>query len=91
MQLHRRNNAKPFGLLPSQLWEGSDGLWSTFVLRVGTPAQMFRVLISTMNQETWVPLAGSCGPSDHLDCTNLRGIQAFQNAPSPGFQTNKAG
>ncbi|EPE24792.1 Acid protease [Glarea lozoyensis ATCC 20868] len=90
MELQRRSNVKPFNFSPSKFWEGNDGLWSTFLLRVGTPAQTFRVLISTMNQEIWVPLVGSCELSEPKNCADLRGIQPFQNAASPGFQTNKS-
>ena len=34
--------------------EGVDGTWSTFEIRVGTPANVYRVLPATSWQETWV-------------------------------------
>ncbi|KAH7336039.1 aspartic peptidase domain-containing protein [Rhexocercosporidium sp. MPI-PUGE-AT-0058] len=78
----------PFNFSPSGIFEGNDGSWSTFIIRVGTPAQTFRVLISTSGQETWVPLVDGCADFDPLNCGALRGVQDFQNAPSGGFRTN---
>ncbi|PVH88812.1 acid protease, partial [Cadophora sp. DSE1049] len=78
----------PYNFAPSGLFEGNDGSWSTFIIRVGTPAQTFRVLISTAGQETWVPLVDGCADFDPVNCGALRGVQDFQNAPSGGFRTN---
>jgi hypothetical protein len=81
---------QPFSFSPSANWEGNDGTWSTFIIRVGTPPQTFRVLISTAGQETWVPLAPqACLPTDPANCGDLRGAQTFQNAASAGFETNE--
>lgn len=76
---------------PSKLFEGNDGSWSTFIVRVGTPAQTFRVLISTAGQETWIPLVDGCAAFDPLNCGAMRGVQDFQNGPSGGFRTNLVG
>ena len=49
--------------LPSTLTsssEGNDGSWSTFNIRVGTPAQSVRVLISTNSPDTLVVLPAGC-------------------------------
>ncbi|KAG4434662.1 hypothetical protein IFR05_009867 [Cadophora sp. M221] len=78
----------PFDFSPSGIFEGNDGSWSTFIIRVGTPAQTFRVLISTTGQETWIPLVDGCADFDPSNCGSLRGVQDFQNAPSRGFRTN---
>ncbi|KAH6710736.1 aspartic peptidase domain-containing protein [Leptodontidium sp. MPI-SDFR-AT-0119] len=78
----------PFNFSPSGVFEGNDGSWSTFIIRVGTPAQTFRILISTTGQETWIPLVDGCAAFDPLNCGALRGVQDFQNAPSGGFRTN---
>ncbi len=80
--------AKPFSFSPSQAWEGNDGPWSTFVITVGTPEQVFHVLISTAGQETWVPLPQGCLPTDPSNCGSLRGVLPFLNQPSDGFQVN---
>lgn len=37
--------------------EGNDGPWSTFDLRVGSPEQFLRVLVSTASPEVIVPLS----------------------------------
>jgi hypothetical protein len=39
---------------------GDDGSWSTFSLRIGTPPQIVRLLISTAGQETWAVLPDIC-------------------------------
>ncbi|KAH9224900.1 aspartic peptidase domain-containing protein [Leptodontidium sp. 2 PMI_412] len=83
-----QNTSSPFNFSPSGVFEGNDGSWSTFIIRVGTPAQTFRVLISTTGQETWTPLVYGCADFDPLNCGALRGVQSFQNAPSGGFRTN---
>ncbi|KFX89411.1 hypothetical protein V490_07044 [Pseudogymnoascus sp. VKM F-3557] len=41
----------------SQYFEGNDGPWSTFDLRVGTPEQNVRVLVSTASPESMVVLS----------------------------------
>ncbi|KAG9229074.1 aspartic peptidase domain-containing protein [Amylocarpus encephaloides] len=83
-------DSQPFGFAPSLLFEGSDGQWSTFVVRVGTPAQTFRVMISNESHETWVPATEACTSSENPKCSDLRGIQPFQNEPSTGFKTNQS-
>jgi len=42
------------------LGDGVDGLWSSFALRIGTPAQDVRVLASTNSPETLVVLPLGC-------------------------------
>ncbi|CAG8953280.1 hypothetical protein HYFRA_00003487 [Hymenoscyphus fraxineus] len=68
----------PIVAVPSQHWEGADGLWSTFTIRVGTPSKTFRVLPATSWQETWVvygAAAGACNTSAGVpaDCADSRG------------------
>ena len=52
--------------------DGPDGPWSSFTLRVGTPAQDVRVLISSASQATWVVLPGGCKAKD-TGCQDDRG------------------
>ena len=52
--------------------DGPDGPWSTFTLRVGTPAQDVRVLISTAVEASWLVLPQGCAQGD-TSCPNLRG------------------
>ncbi|KAI0531890.1 aspartic peptidase domain-containing protein [Xylaria digitata] len=42
---------------PSEYFEGNDGQWSTFNLRVGTPEQDVRVIVSTASPESFVVLS----------------------------------
>jgi hypothetical protein len=78
----------PYVVPPSQEFDGNDGAWSTFFISIGTPAQDFRVQVSTQSGETWVVVPEGCYPSDGADCPNLRGAQPFQSAESMGFQSN---
>ncbi|KAF2008081.1 acid protease, partial [Amniculicola lignicola CBS 123094] len=56
----------PVVVAPDQDWEGIDGSWNTFTLRVGEPAQYVHVFISTASQQTWVIDDEACmkGPVD---------------------------
>jgi len=82
---------KPISVSTSQAWEGNDGLWSTFAVRVGTPEQVFHVLISTNGQETWVPVPEGCISSDPSNCGQLRGVLPFRNVQGTGFLVNEVG
>lgn len=77
-------NPPPFSFAPSQFWEGSDGPWSTFAIRIGTPAQTFRVLPSTAGQEIWIPAPEACTEEDPADCAQRRGAftSTFNNNTS---------
>lgn len=65
--------AKPISVEPSQGWDGNDGPWSTFAIRVGNPPQPLRVLASTTVPETWVVHEEGCTSSDGSKCPNARG------------------
>lgn len=65
--------------------DGPDGEWSTFTLRVGTPAQNVRVLISTASQSTWVVVPEGCGESD-ASCQEARGATFDYNVSSTWAQ-----
>ncbi|TID13194.1 acid protease [Venturia nashicola] len=65
----------PINFPASQNWEGVDGTWNTFVLRLGSPEQTVRVIISTASQQTWVVDPRAC-PDDTLNnqsCAESRG------------------
>ncbi|CAF9934917.1 MAG: hypothetical protein HETSPECPRED_009407 [Heterodermia speciosa] len=83
--------AKPIVVEPSQAWDGNDGPWSTFAIRVGTPAQLFRVLASTTAPETWVVGKDGCISTDPPGCANDRG-NLYNNSTSSTwkFQGNYA-
>ena len=71
-----------FTVPPSQVWDGNDGAWSSFVIRVGNPAQNFRVLPATSSDETWVPAPNDCEKGVAW-CGNGRGVEPF-NAGTSG-------
>ncbi|OIW32564.1 acid protease [Coniochaeta ligniaria NRRL 30616] len=67
--------------------EGNDGPWSTFNLRVGTPDQDVRVLVSTASPETLVVLSEfGCSTKAFktvpADCSASRGAMFSPNASS---------
>lgn len=53
--------------------EGNDGPWSSFELRVGTPAQNIRVFPGTSSTSTLVVLPQGCLSGTPGDCANARG------------------
>lgn len=68
--------------------DGNDGPWSSFPIRVGTPAQDLRVFVSTIATSTWVIQAPlGCEGYAGSDCANARGGN-FTNATSSTW-TNK--
>jgi hypothetical protein len=78
----------PLVFSPSQLWDGQDGNWSSFTVRVGTPEQNFRVLPSPATGAVIVPHVTGCQPSngDPYNCAALRGV--FESNQQLGFQPN---
>ena len=84
------NGASPYTFPVSQAFQGNDGQWSTFVIRVGTPPQNFFVLPATNGQETWVPYALACMDNLTVSCGQERGVQGFASHPSPGFNENSS-
>lgn len=78
----------PFSYAPSQLWDGNDGSWSSFIVRIGTPPQDFRVFPSTTGQETLIPFPEGCTSSDPSSCGELRGVMPAQGVQGTGYATN---
>jgi hypothetical protein len=79
---------EPFVFSPSQAWDGNDGRWSSFIVRIGTPEQTFRIFPSTSGHETFVPLPEGCIESDPSNCGSLRGAYPFNGKDSNGFAVN---
>ncbi|KAF2260029.1 acid protease [Lojkania enalia] len=50
----------PVSVAPTQNWDGIDGSWNSFALRIGEPSQFARVFISTASQQTWAIHATAC-------------------------------
>lgn len=64
----------PVAFNPDQNWDGIDGSWSSFTLRVGTPAQTVRVFPSWMSYQTLVVAPQGCTYATNLDaCSSSRG------------------
>ncbi len=87
------NEPSPFSFAPSQAWDGDAGSWSSFIIRVGTPPQDFRVLPSTSGQQTWIPVPEGCNQSYQSNplpsnCGASRGAMPFQGSQSNGFVSN---
>ncbi|KAH0362418.1 acid protease, partial [Aureobasidium melanogenum] len=78
----------PFSFAPSQYWDGNDGSWSSFMVRIGTPPQDFRVFPSTVGQETLIPVPEGCTQNDPSNCGSLRGVMPFQGDADTGFLSN---
>lgn len=73
----------PISIIPDQNWDGIDGSWSTFTLRVGTPEQYVRTLVSTASYQTWVVLPEGCeGAIDGNACAEDRGSLFSTNESS---------
>ncbi|EPE36619.1 Acid protease [Glarea lozoyensis ATCC 20868] len=68
----------PIVVPPSQIWDGIDGQWSSFGLRVGNPPQNVRVLVSTNSQNTFVVHPLGCSKEAinpvPLQCAKDRGL-----------------
>jgi hypothetical protein len=79
---------EPFVFSPSQAWDGNDGRWSSFIVRVGTPEQTFRIFPATSGHETFIPVPEGCTESDPSNCGSLRGAYPFNGKDSDGFAVN---
>ncbi|KAF2084277.1 acid protease, partial [Saccharata proteae CBS 121410] len=76
--LERRSTSKkstttPLVFSPDQNWDGIDGSWSSFTLRVGTPEQFVRVFASTASAQTWVVQPEGCAWTNSSSCPDARG------------------
>jgi hypothetical protein len=80
----------PISFDPSQEFDGNDGKWSTFVIRVGTPEQNFRVLPASGTGEVVIPLPDGCIKDDPQNCGDLRGVYPFNGYASAGFHNNES-
>lgn len=78
----------PIVIPASQDFDGNDGPWSSFTLRVGTPAQTVKVMISTAGSQTWVVLPEGCTSLDPPDCLTSRGGEFYTNRSSTWRKNN---
>jgi hypothetical protein len=76
----------PVFIAPDQNWDGIDGKWSTFTLRVGTPTQFVRTYLSFAVYQTWVVLPLGCSAAADKDaCAEKRGW-LWDNSTSSTFE-----
>lgn len=82
------SNLKPFTFSPSERWDGNNGNWSSFFVRIGTPEQDFRVLPSAAIGAVFVPGLTGCSSSigDPHNCADSRGVHNFTY--QLGFEPN---
>lgn len=85
-----QNIPAPFSFPPSRSWDGNAGNWSTFIVRIGTPPQDFKILPSTNSHQTWIPVPAGCTFTDPPDCGTLRGALPFRGASSNGSLSNRS-
>ncbi|CAG8981147.1 hypothetical protein HYALB_00005862, partial [Hymenoscyphus albidus] len=52
----------------------NGGIWSTFILNIGSPPQPSRVIISTSSSETWVVGPQGCPQKYGSNCDDNRGL-----------------
>lgn len=66
--------AAPIAFPPDDSWQGIDGNWSTFSLRIGTPEQTVKTLISWSSYQTWAVLPEGCQAAADIEaCSESRG------------------
>ncbi|KAF2841866.1 acid protease, partial [Patellaria atrata CBS 101060] len=66
----------PISFAPDQNWDGIDGEWSSFPLRIGTPPKIVRVFVSTSSQQTWAVQTNGCPygtQEEKVECQYQRG------------------
>ncbi|KAF2447000.1 acid protease [Karstenula rhodostoma CBS 690.94] len=80
----------PIVYSPSQEFIGNDGQWSAFIIRVGSPAQNFRVIPSSKSSEIYVPIVDGCQTDNITSCGPLRGAYDFNGRESSGFLVNSS-
>lgn len=80
LQARASPTPQPVSFTPASNWEGIDGTWNTFALRIGTPPQVVRVLASTSSQETWAVDPRACLYESNKDtCGDARGGLFYNN------------
>jgi hypothetical protein len=76
----------PFSVPTTGVFDGNDGSWSTFEIRVGNPSLKFRVIPSFLSSSTWVPTTQGCqttntGTFIPSNCSQWRGL----DPGNPGY------
>lgn len=86
IQIHKMS-AKALSFTPSHHFDGNNGKWSSFIIRVGSPEQDFRVLPAPCTGAIFVPGPMGCEGSSGapVDCADFRGVDPDHYL---GFQSN---
>ncbi|KAK4965531.1 hypothetical protein LTR42_012287 [Elasticomyces elasticus] len=78
--------AAPISFAPDESWDGIDGKWSSFTVRIGTPAQYIRTFVSFAAWQTLAVVEQGCqGASDFDACAGTRGY-IFNQTASTTFE-----
>jgi hypothetical protein len=79
----------PLSIPPGGNWEGVDGTWSTYAVRVGTPDTVVRLFVSTTGYQTWVIAPQGCNSLSQQACDNSRGNDFYYNQSSTWQEKGK--
>lgn len=81
----------PFFVNPAKASESDFlwGVWSTFLVTIGTPYQIFQVGVSTGSLTSWTFLPGGCEGLPP-DCPERRGAITVYGDQNVGFQGNES-
>ena len=64
----------PISITPDGKWDGVDGSWSSFTLKLGTPPQEVQTFISWSVYQTWAILPQGCeNAANYAACAQDRG------------------
>jgi len=72
----------PLSIAPAGNWEGVDGTWNTYAVRVGTPETVLRLFVSTTGYQIWVVAPQGCASLSQQACDNNRGNDFYYNQSS---------
>jgi hypothetical protein len=89
----RNSSAKPLSIPPSLYFDGNDGSWSTYHVRIGNPPQTVKLLPGTSasaGDTVWVVLEEGCSQANPnlTDCASDRG-QVFTRNESTTWSTQR--
>ena len=64
----------PISIAPEGKWDGIDGSWSSFSVKIGSPPQDVRTFVSWSVYQTWAVLPEGCAAAeDEQACAQKRG------------------
>ena len=73
----------PISILPDGDWDGIDGNWSSFNIKIGTPAQDVKTFISWSVYQTWAVVELGCSTATSVTaCAKTRGGLYDESASS---------